>query len=217
MLRRLRGPLPRPARGDKPQHSTQPPLGAGQAPRQALPPTPGAGQQEGRPQGQLQGGGLERGASCDAAAAGGSGGSLPVYGSVFVPTPGFLARLRFRPWAGVHLSDEYLRGVAGAEAATRRLLAAYAEHGVVPLVESEIKRCAGGACPFQRSGSRRVPRWGLPWAALLAAWGVRPVCLWKQAGGGRRQEMVCACDTPRATPPLLVSCPPCQLCLYQGQ
>jgi hypothetical protein len=61
-----------------------------------------------------------------------------VFGSVFIPTPGFLARMRFRPWAGVHLSAEYLGSVPGAEAATRKLLRVYAEFGVVPLIEAEV-------------------------------------------------------------------------------
>ncbi|KAI8465748.1 MAG: hypothetical protein J3K34DRAFT_435957 [Monoraphidium minutum] len=48
--------------------------------------------------------------------------------------------MRFRPWAGVFLSEDYLGSVAGAMAATRTLLAAYAEAGVVPIVETEIRR-----------------------------------------------------------------------------
>jgi hypothetical protein len=63
---------------------------------------------------------------------------LPVFGSVFLPTPRLLASLRFRPWAGVHLGDDYLGSLPGAEAATRRLVRAYAARGVVPLIEAEL-------------------------------------------------------------------------------
>jgi hypothetical protein len=71
---------------------------------------------------------------------GGSSGGLQLFGSVFVPTRGLLARMRFRPWAGVHLSDEFLGSVAGAEAAMARVMAEYAKAGVVPIVEAEMRR-----------------------------------------------------------------------------
>jgi hypothetical protein len=64
-----------------------------------------------------------------------------VLGSVFLPSAGLLARMRFRPWSGVFLSPEYLSGVDAAEAATRQLLGVYAEHGVVPIVEAELRWC----------------------------------------------------------------------------
>jgi hypothetical protein len=65
-----------------------------------------------------------------------------IYGSVFLPTPRLLAQMRFRPWNGVFLSEEYLSGVPAAESITRQLLQVYASHGVVPLVESAVKRDA---------------------------------------------------------------------------
>lgn len=45
-----------------------------------------------------------------------------------------------RSAAGVHLSPDYLASVAGAEAVTRQLLHMYSDHGVVPIVESEIRK-----------------------------------------------------------------------------
>jgi hypothetical protein len=47
--------------------------------------------------------------------------------------------MKFRPWNGVFLSEEYLESVEAAEAITARLLQAYAEHGVAPLVESAVR------------------------------------------------------------------------------
>ncbi len=47
--------------------------------------------------------------------------------------------MRFRPWAGVFLSEEYLSGVEGAEAVTARVLEAYRRRGVVPLLESAVR------------------------------------------------------------------------------
>jgi hypothetical protein len=84
---------------------------------------------------------------------------LEVHGSVLLPSAALLARLRFRPWAGVHLSAGYLSGVEGATEATRKLLAAYAAHGVVPIVESELRRCAffGGGGRWAAGQQRGVP------------------------------------------------------------
>eukprot|EP00955_Chlamydomonas_euryale_P068434 360121-Chlamydomonas_euryale.AAC.12 len=64
---------------------------------------------------------------------------VKVLGSVFVPSKRLLAQMRFRPWNGVFLSEEYLSGVEAADAITRQLLRTYAQYGVVPLVESSIK------------------------------------------------------------------------------
>lgn len=47
--------------------------------------------------------------------------------------------MRFRPWNGVFLSDAYLAGVEAAMECTRQLLAVYAQHNVVPLVESAVR------------------------------------------------------------------------------
>jgi hypothetical protein len=69
------------------------------------------------------------------------GAEVPrVYGSVFLPSKQLLARMRFRPWSGVFLSEGYLGSVEGAERVTRELLAVYREHGVVPLVESRVQK-----------------------------------------------------------------------------
>jgi hypothetical protein len=47
--------------------------------------------------------------------------------------------MRFRPWNGVYLSEEYLGSVEGAERVTRGLLRLYGRYGVVPLVETAVK------------------------------------------------------------------------------
>lgn len=64
--------------------------------------------------------------------------ALEVFGSVFLPTKRLLAQMRFRPWAGVTLSEDYLGSVEGAARVTARLLATYAAAGVVPLLESRV-------------------------------------------------------------------------------
>ena len=59
-------------------------------------------------------------------------------GSVFVPSKQLLAQMRFRPWNGVFLHDEYLASVDAAESLTAQLLGEYHAAGVVPLVESRV-------------------------------------------------------------------------------
>jgi hypothetical protein len=61
-----------------------------------------------------------------------------VLGSVFVPTKRFLAQMRFRPWAGVFLGDDYLGSVEGAREKTGGLLRVYRKYGVLPLVETSV-------------------------------------------------------------------------------
>ena len=65
-------------------------------------------------------------------------GRPAVYGSVLVPSARLLAQLRFRPWRGVLLSQQFLGSVLGAEAAMLEVLQVYRRHGVVPLVESGV-------------------------------------------------------------------------------
>ena len=53
-----------------------------------------------------------------------------------------LAQMRFRPWNGVFLSEDYLGSIEAAERITSELLEAYRQHGVVPLVESAVRSVA---------------------------------------------------------------------------
>ena len=64
---------------------------------------------------------------------------LRVYGSVFIPSRQLLAQMRFRPWNGVFLDDEYLSSVEAAEAVTRAVCGLYAQHGVEVLVETAVR------------------------------------------------------------------------------
>jgi len=57
-------------------------------------------------------------------------------GSLFLPTAKLIAQQKFRPWNGVHLSEEYLSGTDGAHKATMLLLDVYNRFGVEVLVEA---------------------------------------------------------------------------------
>ncbi|GFH12400.1 uncharacterized protein HaLaN_08080, partial [Haematococcus lacustris] len=66
-------------------------------------------------------------------------GELQLLGSVLLPSRKLLAQMRFRPWSGVLLSEEYLGSVEAAEAITREVVRTYAAHGVTPLIESSVR------------------------------------------------------------------------------
>ena len=63
---------------------------------------------------------------------------VQVVGSLFIPSPTLLTRMRARPWNGVFLSEEYLSSVPTADRITREIVALYERHGVEPLVESAV-------------------------------------------------------------------------------
>ena len=47
--------------------------------------------------------------------------------------------MKFRPWNGVFLSDEYLSSVEAATKLTKDMLAIYRKHEVVPLLETAVR------------------------------------------------------------------------------
>lgn len=67
---------------------------------------------------------------------------IKIYGSVFIPNASFLARWKFRPWAGVFLSTDYTQdGAQGAEEFNKsKLLPMYHANNVIPLIESSVRR-----------------------------------------------------------------------------
>ena len=66
------------------------------------------------------------------------GANVAVYGGLFLPSKQLLAQQKFRPWAGVKLSQAYLNDLGTAMDITRRILAIFSAHGVVPLFESRV-------------------------------------------------------------------------------
>lgn len=64
---------------------------------------------------------------------------LTIYGSIFLPNKQLLAQMKYRPWNGVFLSDEYLSSVEAATKLTKGLLSVYEEYSVVPLLETALR------------------------------------------------------------------------------
>ena len=63
---------------------------------------------------------------------------LRLHGSVFMPSKQLLAQMKFRPWRGVFLSEEWLESVENAERVTMKQLEIFTRHGVHPLIESGL-------------------------------------------------------------------------------
>lgn len=64
---------------------------------------------------------------------------IKVIGSVMIPSKQLLARMKFRPWNGVYLSETFLGGVTAAEVIVLEMLGIYKDFGVEPLVETAFK------------------------------------------------------------------------------
>ena len=64
---------------------------------------------------------------------------LEFFGSVFVPSKKLLAQMKFRPWSGVFLSEEFLGSVEQAEAITASVLRLYRAYGVEVLLETAMR------------------------------------------------------------------------------
>lgn len=64
--------------------------------------------------------------------------SVDVYGGLFFPSKQLLAQQKFRPWAGVKLSKDYLNSLDTALDITRDILRIFFEYGVTPLIESRV-------------------------------------------------------------------------------
>lgn len=64
---------------------------------------------------------------------------IKVYGSILIPTKQFLARMKFRPWNGVFLSESFLADVDVATAIVGDILDVYRENDVEVLVETAMR------------------------------------------------------------------------------
>lgn len=67
------------------------------------------------------------------------GGDIKIFGSVMMPSAVLLARMKFRPWSGVFLSERFLSSVDEAVTITREILEVYREFNVEPLVETALR------------------------------------------------------------------------------
>ena len=62
-----------------------------------------------------------------------------VFGSVFLPSKQLIARMKFRPWKGLLLTDEFLSGVEQAEGIVQDMLRLYRAYNVTPIIETAFR------------------------------------------------------------------------------
>jgi len=66
---------------------------------------------------------------------------ITLYGSLFIPSKSWIAKMKFRCWSGVYLGDKvsskYFNG--HGEEKTLAILDIYKEHGIIPVIESSIR------------------------------------------------------------------------------
>eukprot|EP01036_Dinobryon_divergens_P032337 gene32338-41899_t len=64
---------------------------------------------------------------------------VQIYGSVFLPSKQLIARMKFRPWKGLLLTEEFLSGVEQAEGIVQEMLRIYRAYNVTPIIETAFR------------------------------------------------------------------------------
>ena len=63
---------------------------------------------------------------------------LNLFGSLLIPSKQFLARFKFRPWRGVHISDKFLGSLDDFYGFTRNLVSFYKNNNITPVIETDF-------------------------------------------------------------------------------
>ena len=63
---------------------------------------------------------------------------LNLFGSLLVPSKQFLARFKFRPWKGVHISENFLNSLDDFYEFTRDLVCFYKKNNITPVIETDF-------------------------------------------------------------------------------
>ena len=64
--------------------------------------------------------------------------NLNLFGSLFIPSKQFIARFKFRPWKGVHISEKYLYSLEDFYTFTRDLVSFYKNNNITPIIETDF-------------------------------------------------------------------------------
>ena len=64
--------------------------------------------------------------------------NLNLFGSLFIPSKQFIARFKFRPWKGVHISEKYLSSLEDFYVFTKDLVSFYKSHNITPIIETDF-------------------------------------------------------------------------------
>ena len=63
---------------------------------------------------------------------------LNLFGSLLIPSKQFIARFKFRPWKGVHISEKCLSSLGDFYDFTRDLVCFYKNNNITPVIETEF-------------------------------------------------------------------------------
>ena len=63
---------------------------------------------------------------------------INLFGSLLVPSIQFIARFKFRPWKGVHISEKFLYSIDDFHAFTMDLVQFYEENNITPVIETDF-------------------------------------------------------------------------------
>ena len=63
---------------------------------------------------------------------------LNLFGSLLIPSKQFIARFKFRPWKGVHISKNYLHALEDFYNFTRDLVCFYEKNNITPVIETDF-------------------------------------------------------------------------------
>ena len=61
-----------------------------------------------------------------------------LFGSLLIPSKQFIARFKFRPWKGVHISERYLSSIEDFYDFTRDLVCFYKNNNITPVIETDF-------------------------------------------------------------------------------
>ena len=63
---------------------------------------------------------------------------INLFGSLLIPSKQFIARFKFRPWKGVHISEKYLCSLDDFYVFTRDLVCFYKNNNITPVIENDF-------------------------------------------------------------------------------
>ena len=63
---------------------------------------------------------------------------INLFGSLLIPSKQFIARFKFRPWKGVHISEKCLCSLDNFYGFTRELVSFYKKNNITPVIETDF-------------------------------------------------------------------------------